>query len=98
MTINPPPTCDRDRPFFPFAGIVDAVSTGDTDAALCDAATLHSMSFAVLKCLYTTMTERCTSECMSREEVADVVAAAAGMLELQAFVECGAVGETQRRG
>ena len=72
---------------FSLAGIFNAASSGDLVAADCDAANLPSMALSVLNCLYTTLSEDGARGAMSREQIADVVAVAAGMLELSGTVK-----------
>lgn len=72
----------RGRASFPFVSVLNSVSHGDVDGAEANASVLNSMALSVLNCLYSTLSEESTRGSMTREEVADVVAVAAGMLEL----------------
>lgn len=72
--------------FFPFVGLTNAIKSGDADAAMCDAAALRLMSLSVLKCLYVHIDDDATRGELSREEIADVVAVAGGMIELSGAV------------
>ena len=87
MQTNTPNQQGRGFAHFSFAGIFNAASSGDLDAADCDAATLPTMALSVLPCLYTTLAEDGARGAMSREQIADVVAVAAGMLELSGTVK-----------
>lgn len=72
--------------FFAFVGLTNSMKAGDVDAAMCDAAALRPMGLSVLKCLYVHLSEDATKGELSREEIADIVAVAGGMIELSGAV------------
>lgn len=74
--------------FFAPLGLVNGLLAGVADGGLADdSRELQSSALAVLKCLYTTLSSPIDGETLAASEAAEVIALAAGILELTQAVD-----------
>lgn len=87
MTKPVKPLNNGQATFSPLSVVNGLIAGADADGVSCDSQVMQAAALAVLKCLYVTLSNPRECDALDASEAADVVALAAGVLELTQAID-----------